>query len=66
MKKDYKVETLTFQMRGLSTSHLKTQPKIDIQEQLDLYASKGYRLISTNSIGDVTAFYIYLYFEKDV
>jgi hypothetical protein len=64
--KEYKVEALTFQMKGFSTSHLKTQPKIDIQAQLDLYASKGYRLISTNSSGDATTIYIYLYFEKDV
>jgi hypothetical protein len=66
MKKEYKVEALTFQVKGFSMSNLKTQ-QIEIQEQLDLYASKGYRLVSTTSTGDVTtSIFIYLFFEKDV
>jgi hypothetical protein len=67
MKKDYKVEALIFEMKAsFSSNNLKTQPKIEIQEQLDLYSSKGYRLVSTNSSGDATTIYVYLYFEKDI
>lgn len=66
MKKDYKVETLNFYSKAFSSENLKTQPKIDIQAQLDLYASKGYRLVSTTSSGDANTIFIFLYFEKDV
>jgi hypothetical protein len=67
MKKDYKVETLIFYSKlTLDSEHIMKSSKIGIQEKLDEYAAKGYRLTSTNSTGFGSAVYIYLYFEKDV
>ena len=67
MKKDYKVETLIFYSKlTLDSEHIAKKSKIDIQEKLDEYAAKGYRLTSTSSNGFGAAVYIYLYFEKDV
>jgi hypothetical protein len=65
--KDYKVETLIFYSKvTLDSEHIAKKSKIDIQEKLDEYSAKGYRLASTSSTNFGLAIYIYLYFEKDV
>lgn len=65
--KDYKVETLIFYSKiTLDSEHIAKQSKIEIQEKLDEYAAKGYKLASTSSTNFGLAIYIYLYFEKDV
>jgi hypothetical protein len=65
--KDYKVETLIFYSKlTFDSNHIAKKSKVDIQEKLDEYASKGYRLTSTNSTNFGLAIYIYLFFEKDV
>ena len=67
MMKDYKVETLIFYSKfTFDKNHIAKKSKIDIQEKLDEYAAKGYRLTSTSSTSFGIAVYIYLYFEKDV
>ena len=65
--KDYKVETLIFYSKlTLDSEHIAKKAKIDIQEKLDEYAARGYRLASTSSTSFGAAVYIYLFFEKDV
>ena len=66
MKKQYKVETLIYYSKLTSDrEHIKKASEADIQYKLDEYASKGYRLASTDATSFGSAVYIYLYFEKD-
>jgi hypothetical protein len=65
--KEYKVETLIFYSKiTLDSEHIAKKSKIDIQEKLDEYASKGYSLHHSTSTNFGLAIYIYLFFEKDV
>ncbi len=64
--KEYKVETLIYYSKiTLDSEHIAKKSKADIQDKLDEYASKGYKLVSTNSTNFGLAIYIYLYFEKE-
>ncbi|HLW42044.1 MAG TPA: hypothetical protein VKY82_06715 [Flavobacterium sp.] len=64
--KEYKVETLIYYSKiTLDSEHIAKKSKTDIQDKLDEYASKGYKLVSTNSTNFGLAIYIYLYFEKE-
>lgn len=64
--KEYKVESLIYYSK-LTTdkNHIADNSEKDIQEKLNEYASKGYRLASTDAASFGFAVYIYLYFEKD-
>ncbi|TDE11619.1 DUF4177 domain-containing protein [Dyadobacter psychrotolerans] len=65
--KDYKVEALIYYTKlTFDSEHIVKESKEEIQEHLDAYASKGYRLASTSSTSFGAAVYIYLYFEKDI
>jgi hypothetical protein len=65
--KEYKVESLIYYPKlTFDSGHIAKQSKEEIQAHLDAYASKGYRLASTNSTGYGSALYIHLYFEKDI
>lgn len=64
--KDYKVETLIYYSKvTLDSKHIQKSSQTEIQEKLDEYAKKGYRLTSTTSTNFGSAIYIYLFFEKD-
>jgi hypothetical protein len=61
----YKVETLIYYSKlTLDFKHIAKSSNKEIQEKLDDYANKGYRLVSTNATSFGSAVYIYLYFEK--
>lgn len=63
--KEYKVETLIYYSKlTLDANHIAKNSKKDIQEKLDEYAKKGYKLASTDATNFGAAVYIYLYFEK--
>jgi hypothetical protein len=65
--KEYKVEALIYYTKvTLDSEHIVKASKAEIQEKLDEYAAKGYRLTSTSSTNFGFAVYIYLFFEKDV
>lgn len=65
--KEYKVESLIYYSKlTLDSEHIAKDSKKEIQEKLDEYASKGYRLVSSTSTNFGLAIYIHLYFEKDV
>jgi len=65
--KDYKVETLIYYSKiTFDSKHITKRSKKEIQEKLDEYAKKGYRLTSTDASNFGSALYIYLYFEKDL
>lgn len=65
--KDYKVETLIYYSKlSFDLKHITKKSKKEIQEKLDEYASKGYRLTSTDASSFGSALYIYLYFETDI
>jgi len=65
--KEYKVESLIYYSKLTADSkHISKSSKKDIQEKLDEYANKGYRLASTDTTNFGFAVYIYLYFEKDI
>lgn len=65
--KEYKVETLIYHSKvTLDSNHIVKKSKADIQQKLDEYAKKGYKLASTNAASFGLAMYIYLYFEKDL
>ncbi len=65
--KEYKVETLIYYSKlSLDSNHIFKSSKKEIQEKLDEYAKKGYKLTSTNASNFGLALYIYLYFEKDI
>jgi len=44
--------------------HIIKSSKKEVQDKLDEYAQKGYKLVSTDSTNFGMALYIYLYFEK--
>ncbi|MDP5082348.1 MAG: DUF4177 domain-containing protein [Winogradskyella sp.] len=63
---DYKVETLIYYSKvTLDTKHIAKSSKKEIQEKLDEYSKKGYKLASTDATNFGAAVYIYLYFEKE-
>lgn len=65
--KEYKVESLIYYSKlTLDSEHIAKDSKKEIQEKLDEYASRGYRLVSSTSTNFGLAIYIHLYFEKDV
>lgn len=65
--KEYKVETLIYYSKlTLDSEHIAKDSKDGIQEKLDEYSKKGYKLTSTSSTNFGFAIYIYLFFEKDV
>lgn len=64
--KEYKVETLIYYSKlTLDSEHIAKKSKEEIQQKLDEYSSKGYKLTSTSSTNFGLAIYIYLYFEKE-
>jgi hypothetical protein len=63
---NYKVETLIYYSKvTLDSKHISKSSKKEIQEKLDEYANRGYRLASTDATNFGAAVYIYLYFEKE-
>jgi hypothetical protein len=64
--RDYKVETLIYYSK-LTTDkhHIIKSSKKEIQEKLQEYVEKGYKLVSTDMSNFGAALYIYLYFEKE-
>lgn len=63
--KEYKVETLIYYSKiTFDSKHIAKSSKKEIQEKLDEYSQKGYKLASTDSTNFGAAIYIYLYFEK--
>jgi uncharacterized LabA/DUF88 family protein len=64
--KDYKVETLIFYSKlTFDVNHIQKSSQKEIQENLDEYATNGFKLASTNATGFGSAIYVYLYFEKE-
>ena len=64
--KEYKVESLIYYSKiTTDTKHISKASKKEIQEKLDEYSKKGYRLASTDAASFGMAVYIYLYFEKE-
>ncbi|MEL6559606.1 MAG: DUF4177 domain-containing protein [Bacteroidota bacterium] len=62
---NYQVETLIYYSKlTTDTKHIAKDSQKEIQEKLNEYAKKGYKLISTNATSFGFAIYIYLYFEK--
>ena len=65
--KEYKVETLIYYSKvTLDSKHIEKKSKAEIQQKLDEYSAKGYKLASTSSTNFGLAIYIYLFFEKDI
>ena len=65
--KEYKVESLIYYSKlTLDSKHIANDSKKEIQQLLDNYASKGYKLTTSTSTNFGSAIYIHLYFEKDV
>jgi hypothetical protein len=65
--KEYKLESLIYYSKmTLDKEHIVKASAKDIQEKLDEYAGKGYRLVSTDATDFGFAVYFYLYFEKDI
>lgn len=63
--KKYKVESLIYYSKvTLDKEHIVKSSSKEIQEKLDDYARKGYRLVSTDMSNFGAALYIYLYFEQ--
>lgn len=64
--KEYKVETLIYYSKiTTDTKHIVKSSQKEIQEKLDEYSKKGYKLTSTDATNFGLAVYIYLYFEKE-
>jgi hypothetical protein len=64
--KEYKVETLIYYSKLTTDSkHIAKSSQKEIQEKLDEYSQKGYKLKSTDATNFGLAVYIYLYFEKE-
>ena len=65
--KEYKIETLIYYTKlTFDSEHIAKNSKKEIQQKLDEYAKKGYRLTSTDASNLGSALYIYLYFEKNL
>jgi hypothetical protein len=62
----YKVEALAFfpQMTFDKEAVVRAS-QAKIQQQLDDYARRGWRLVSTSATDSGSALYVYLYFEGD-
>ena len=64
--KEYKVETLIYYSKfTIDKNHMARSSNKEIQEKLNEYANKGYKLTSTDATKFGWALYIYLYFEKE-
>ena len=64
--KEYKLESLIYYSKAFAKKeHIIEQSTKDIQEKLNEFAAKGYRLVSTDATDFGIAVYFYLYFEKD-
>jgi hypothetical protein len=64
--KEYKVETLIYYSKLTTDSkHIAKSSQKEIQEKLDEYSQKGYKLTSTDATNFGLTVYIYLYFEKE-
>jgi hypothetical protein len=64
--KQYKVEALSFFPRITGDKeHVVRTSREEIQQVLDDYARRGWRLVSTNATDSGSAVYVYLYFEAD-
>ena len=64
--RQYKVEALAFFPRVTGDKeHVVRTSQADIQQVLDDYARRGWRLVSTNATDSGSAVYVYLYFEAD-
>ena len=65
--KEYKLESLMYQSKAFAKKeHIIENSTKDIQDKLNELSAKGYRLVSTDAANFGHAFYIYLYFEKDI
>ncbi|MEN0047545.1 MAG: DUF4177 domain-containing protein [Bacteroidota bacterium] len=63
--KKYKVESLIYYSKvTLKKDHILEASTKGIQEKLDEYAQKGYKLVSTDVSNFGAAMYFYLYFEQ--
>lgn len=63
--KNLLVETLTFHAKiTFDRDHTASSSHAEIQEKLDEYSNKGYRLISTDAVSYGGDLLVYLYFEK--
>lgn len=61
----YVVEPLIFYSKMTTDKmHIIKSSKKEVQEKLNEYADKGYKLVSTDATNFGMALYIYLYFEK--
>jgi len=64
--KEYKLESLIYYSKAFAhKEHIIEKSTKDIQERLNEFASKGYRLVSTDATDFGFAVYFYLYFEKE-
>ena len=64
--KEYKLQALIYYSKlTLDKEHIAKSSSADIQAKLDEYASKGYRLVSSDATDFGFAVYFYLYFERD-
>ncbi len=65
--KEYKLESLIYYSKAFAKKeHILENSSKDIQEKLDEYSKKGYRLVSTDATDFGIAVYFYLYFEREV
>ncbi len=65
--KEYKLESLIYYSKAFAhKEHIIEASQKDIQQKLNEFANKGYRLVSTDATDFGMAVYFYLYFEKDV
>ncbi|MEM6298994.1 MAG: DUF4177 domain-containing protein [Bacteroidota bacterium] len=65
--KEYKLESLIYYSKAFAKKeHIIEASTKDIQEKLNEFAAKGYRLVSTDATDFGIAVYFYLYFERDV
>jgi hypothetical protein len=64
--KKYKVETLVYYSKiTFDSNHIAKSSGAEIQQKLDDYAGRGWRLVSTSATNFGFAVYIYLYFETE-
>ena len=64
--RQYKVEALvSYTKLTTDKEHLLKSSTVEIQQKLDDYARRGWRLVSTNATDFGFAVYFYLYFESD-
>ena len=64
--KQYKVEALVYYTKMTTDKeHIVKSSVADIQNKLDEYAKRGWRLVATNATDFGFAVYFYLYFESE-